>query len=318
MIFHQCKMPEGRICSSASFTNDGSKVLLCNYGAKFYDCRKEKFEKRFCKFSNSVGIFSHREEKIVILNASLKGIKLAEFAKNGTDFVEVNQVALKGTNTDGTRLCFSADDQFVFFCIDGKSVWRYTCRSNECICLYRAEHPRQMVSLDVYKDQLLVILRSGVQANHNGFEVIDKDGHCLKSLRYDDDKLDLPLFQMRWIDEQNVMAVYPTFYRQPHDTYQIIPWQSADLLEFKSLDCPIERYGRSLYDVCISPQRHFIAYIWMDLFHGAKYVIGIYNLKTMEKVGECVVNLFTHISFSNNDKYLFICAAEHLWAELPE
>lgn len=297
----------------AAITNDGSEVVLCGRNVRAFDCNKEQFSRTVSRLTNATIAISHDQKRLCVLSASTKGvITLVECARDNDSFNEERRITLKGLNTDGGKLCFSTDDKYVFFCIEAKQVWRFSCADGMCCCIYRAEYYDQRLSIDVYADQLLITLNSFSVTNHNGIDILTSDGFCMKSLRYSDERVKNKIIRGKWLNTHDILMVYPMDYRALHDAHQIVAWYSTTYLRYNCSEWTIERSGKALFDICMSPMRNYIAYVWLDMLNGGRYTIGVYDLKTLHRVNECTVDAYMDIVFSNNDKYLFVCSNDYI------
>ena len=297
----------------AVITNDGSEVVLCGRNVRVFDCNREQFSHTLSRLTNATVAISHDQKRVCVLSASAKGvITLVEYTRDNDSFNETRRITLKGQNTDGGKLFFSTDDKYMFFCLEAKQVWRVSCVDGMCCCLYRAEYHDQRLSLDVYADQLLVTLNSFSETNHNGIDILTSDGFCIKSLRYSDERVKNKIIRGKWLNARDILMVYPTDFRSSQDAHQIVAWRSTTYLGYTSSEWTIERSGKALYDICISPMRNYIAYVWLDMLNGGRYTIGVYDLKTLNNVNECTVEAYMDIVFSYNDKYLFVCSNDYV------
>lgn len=294
---------------NSAITNTGSEVVLCGRNVRLFDCNQEQFSHLLSRLANATVAISHDQEHFCVLSTSTNTtITLVEYARTSTSFSELKRSTLKGLNTDGGKPCFSTDDKHIFFCVEAKQVWRFSCADGMCSCIYQVEHPDQRLSLDVYEAQLLIILNSHAAANHNGIDILTSDGSCIKSLRHHNEQVKNKIIRGKWLNARDVLLVYPLDFRVPHDAHQIVAWRSATHLNGNFLQWPIAREGKGLYDVLVSPQRNYIAYVWLDMLNGGRYTIGIYDLKTLSSVSEYTVDAYMDIAFSDNDKFLFVCS----------
>lgn len=296
--------------------DDDNKVILSGGGLRIFDCQKEKFVQTISRLCNAISGLSYSESKLFVINATSKGSVICIiYERIGETFCEMQRQTIKGVNTDGGGPYFSSDEKYVFFCTESRRVWRYSLEDKTCTCIYEREYSDQSFFLDVYADQLLIILRTSGQDDHCGIDVLDKDGTCLKSLRYHDARVNREILRGGWLNEDEVLMVYPRIYDEPYDDHQIIQWRSAVSLKYAANNWKIERAGNGLSSVCISPMRNYIAYIWINM-ESVGYKVGIYSFQSLQKIAEFAVEHYPNATFSNDDKYFFLCSDKYLKADL--
>ena len=318
MKIHQYMQQNERGYYYSVITNDGEEVILSGCGIKMFDCQKERIVQTISRFRNAIFALSHSQNKLFAVNASEKNnITCIVYERINGSYVEVQRQTIKAVNVNGGGPYFDNDEKSAFFCTAFHDVWRYSIDDGTCTCIYHAEHPDQMLYMDVYADQLLVTLTSTTHCEHCGIDVLDKNGKCIKSLRYHDEKAKCANIQGRWLNADEILIIYPRFYREPHDECQIISWRSATLLDYTVADWNIERTGSYLAFLCISPMRNYIACVFVNMENNKdRYKVGIYRVKTLEKVCEFTVKHYRDATFSDNDKYFFLCSDKYLRVDL--
>lgn len=309
-MIHEYANLSGRNYWNSAITNDGSKVILCGRNVRLYDCNTQRFLQTINKTNNAVVALSHSQNTACFVNACVKEIvTVIECAYENGLFVEKKRIRIKGMNADGGQPRFSCNDKYLFFATQSKKLWRYTCETGECTCIYQPEYPDQILSFDIYEDQILIVLNSSTVIQHNGFEILSVDGSSIKSLRYSDNKDILNiLMKAVWLNKNEIMAIYPLQMPSPFDSFQKILWQTSETIHLDLAQIMIPNQSRILFTPSISQNRRYIVLKWLNWQKGGDNIIQIYSTKDMERIHEISVNSLPDIAFSENEKYCFICA----------
>ena len=166
---------------------DDHQVILFGGGIRIFDTQKGKFVQTISRLRNAEVGLSPTKNKIFLANATAKNVVVcALYERIDGVFTEARRTSIKGVNTNGGAPCFSSDEKYAYFCTDFHRVWRYSVEDGTCACIYEREYADQFLNMDVYADQLLIMVGASRAIDHRGIDVLDKDGHCLKSLRYPD------------------------------------------------------------------------------------------------------------------------------------
>lgn len=200
-------------------------------------------------------------------------------------------------------------------------MWRYSVEDGTCACIYEREYADQFFHLDMCADQLLIVMCSSGTIDHRGIDVLDKDGHCLKSLRYPDEQENRRALEYaKWLNADEILMVCPRHYTEPYDDHRVVAWRTAASLDTAADDWKVERTGSCFSAMALSPMRNYVAYTWLNMNNGKSgYTVGIYRMKSLQKV--CEFNLHHYnvmnFAFSADDRHCFICAGTCYLVDLP-
>ena len=308
VIMHHYKSLAGKEYWYGVIANDGRSVVLCGRNVRVFDCSKEMFTQTLFHSNNAIVALSHDQNSVCAVSTSSNGIGvLAESVQRNGVFIESVRIPIRGNNLDGGKPYYSSENKYIFFCTDSKKIWRYERDTTVCECIYQVSQPDQRLSLDVFEDQLLITLNSSKEVHQNGFDFVNVNGILMKSLRYNDKGVLSKIIRGKWINMHKIIAVYPSALNAPYDMMQKIDWNALDSIDTTRSEPIMEKKHKIFFDICMSPKRNYIVYIYIDLLHKGKYNIRIYRADEL-MVYETTVDNYTDIEFSDNEKYIFICS----------
>ncbi len=229
-------------------------------------------------------------------------------------FVEKARTTIKEFNAVGGKPCFSYDGSYMFFCTECRKIWRYTCDSNECRCIYQVRYPDQFFALDIHQGRLLVALNSPSADEHIGFDIVTLDGNLMKSLCFADNTLLNNSVKGKWLNEEEILVLHHRSFFAPCDKVQMIPWKTANQIDANTIAIEIEKSLKGYSDMRMSPQRSYMVIVWLDM--QTHYSIEIYKAGSNKKLFEFPVEHYIDIAFSDDEKYLFVCSKEFVKLDL--
>ncbi len=314
----ECLELQGRFYHSAAVTDDGKTAVLCGRNVRTFDLQEQCYSQTIARSGNAVVAISHDQKTVCTVSASAKNIiTMIEFVYEKQKFIEKTRFVLKGYyNTDGGKPCFSRDDQYLYFATQFKKLWRYTRESGKCECIYQVEYADQFFFFDLFSDQILITLNSSAMASHIGFDILSLDGSCLKSLRYaeNDQRVLGMILGAKWLNEDEILVLYPLGPQESFDAFQIIPWRESEELHLDLTEIVVERGQQLLWGFHISPERRFIAMVHRLL--DSSLIIQFYTTQGLKKIFEVAADDYLDLTFSQNDRYGLICAKPYLAFEM--
>ena len=302
---------------------DDHQVILFGGGIRIFDTQKDKFVQTISRLRNALVGLSPTKSKIFLVNATAKdaGVCILYERIDGV-FTETRRTSVRGVNTDGGTPCFSSDEKYAYFCTEFHRVWRYSVEDGTCACIYEREYADQFLNLDVYADQLLITMRSSRAIGHRGIDVLDKDGHCLKSLRYPDgQEARRTVEHAKWLNADEILMIFTRSYTEPYDDYQVLSWRTAASMDGTAADgWKVERTGSNFSEIFLSPMRNYVAYAWFYMGNDKpRHIISVYRMKSRQKVCEFNVKHYNYMdfAFSDDDRRCFLCAGTCYLVDLP-
>lgn len=293
--------------------NSGKEAILCGSSVRLYSFEHASYLQTISRSRNAIIALSNKQDRISLINASNNAITITEYSKENGSVDEQNCIMIKDVNTDGGHPQFSSDDRYLFFGTNSKRLWRYTCGTNLCQCIYQVDYPDQALNFDMYADRLLISLTSSSNDSHCGYDILDVEGNRIISLRYGDEKERLvgKLTKARWLDTKNIIVLYSAPLISLMNPVQIVSMYTENELHIDPNALELEKLQKTLANFYISPNRYYGAFSWMnwgergpDMTH----TIRIISMNNMRVVDEVKVKYYADMSFSRNSRYLFICA----------
>lgn len=302
---------------------DDHQVILFGGGIRIFDTQKGKFVQTISRLRNAEIALSPTKSKIFLVNATAKDVVVCVlYERIDGVFTEKHRTSIKGVNTDGGTPCFSSDEKYAYFCTEFHRVWRYSVEDGTCACIYEREYADQFLNLDVYADQLLIMVGASRAINHRGIDVLDKDGHCLKSLRYPDgQEARRTVEYAKWLNADEILMIFTRSYTEPYDDYQVLSWRTAASMEGTAADdWKVERTGSNFSEIFLSPKRNYVAYVWFYMGNDKpRYTVSVYRMKSRQKLCEFNVKhlCYMDFAFSDDDRHCFLCAGTCYLVDLP-
>ncbi|MCQ2453605.1 MAG: hypothetical protein MJ136_03400, partial [Clostridia bacterium] len=217
----------------------------------------------------------------------------------------------------GCEPYFSAFGAYVFFCSERNNILRYSCSTNECVCIYRVSYTDQLLSYDLYNDQLLVVLNSSSTAEHKGFDTVSINGKIIGSARYNNsiDRWGSSI-SGKWLDKDHVFLMHASSFNTPYDVIQMLPSNTRGTIDTDAFVTKKEKTAKGLYELYMSPNRSFFAFVWMDAMSFGRYCIEICESKSLKTMSEYQVDFFKSLAFSDDEKQMFVFSDEYIKIEL--
>ena len=313
-MIHELKKLSGKVYWNAAISNDGTNAFMCGRSVRVLDCNTQRFIQTVCKTPNACIAISHDQKTVCIgCTSNDDSLIVVECAYDQGTLIEQSRTTVRNClNSDGGKPCFSVDNKYLFFASHSKKLWRYTCGTGECQCIYQPDYPDQFIKFDVYKDQILISVNSSSsENNHHGYDILNPSGECIKSLRYRNDRpMAHAIRHGKWLNTEEFVGLFSlsAFYSS-HDILQKITWKTVDDLVMSSSDIKLERAKASYEELYFSPDCRYVALVLHDFdSKGFPFFITLYSTKDMRKVIELESHGFVTISFSANAQHMFICS----------
>ena len=322
-IMQQQRPPRPDSYSAADSAVQIHPYMLFGGGIRIFDTQKGKFVQTISRLRNAEIALSPTKSKIFLVNATAKDVVVCVlYERIDGVFTEKHRTSIKGVNTDGGTPCFSSDEKYAYFCTEFHRVWRYSVEDGTCACIYEREYADQFLNLDVYADQLLIMVGAPRAIDHRGIDVLDKDGHCLKSLRYPDgQEARRTVEYAKWLNADEILMIFTRSYTEPYDDYQVLSWRTAASMEGTAADdWKVERTGSNFSEIFLSPKRNYVAYVWFYMGNDKpRYTVSVHRMKSRQKVCEFNVKhlYYMDFAFSDDDRHCFLCAGTCYLVDLP-
>lgn len=275
---------------------DDHQVILFGGGIRIFDTQKGKFVQTISRLRNAEIALSPTKSKIFLANATAKDVVVCVlYERIDGVFTEKHRTSIKGVNTDGGTPCFSSDEKYAYFCTEFHRVWRYSVEDGTCACIYEREYADQFLNLDVYADQLLIMVGASRAIDHRGIA--------------------------KWLNADEILMIFTRSYTEPYDDYQVLSWRTAASMEGTAADdWKVERTGSNFSEIFLSPKRNYVAYVWFYMGNDKpRYTISVHRTKSRQKVCEFNVKhlYYMDFAFSDDDRHCFLCASTCYLVDLP-
>ncbi len=277
-----------------------------------FNCNTQKNYQTISRMNNAIIAIDHHQKGLCLVNASKNDlIVVNEFVNIDGSWIKKHTASIKGKNTDGGKPQYFNNDHDLLFATQAGKLWRYSCDTGECECIWQKQFSDQSITFDVYEDMILIALGASENACHVGYDVIETDGSIIQSLRFEEKDPGVigQMIRAKWLNREEIIAVHQLSIDFQYDILWRIKWKTAKKLAEDKETTKISRPSKTLFDFQISPDRQYLALVWLNWNkQGAAYQLGLYSMKELELLYETEVEFYSSMSFSENSRYLLICS----------